>query len=128
VRIRALFKELPGLVPDVVDTMQDRTRRQILRTTAVTVGAIGLAGCSSSSGGGGGGGGTPTATGSGGSTTSGGDGSSSGSEWAQTSTVEMTDGLKYEPKTVQVSSGTTVTWENVGSIGHTISSRGVRRR
>lgn len=84
----------------------------------MTVGAIGLAGCSSSSGGGGGGG----------STTSGGDGSSSGSEWAQTSTVEMTDGLKYEPKTVQVSSGTTVTWENVGSIGHTISSRGVRRR
>jgi plastocyanin len=59
---------------------------------------------------------TPTPTPSGG-----GDGGSSG-EWTEASTVEMTDELAYEPKRVEVSAGTTVTFENVGSIGHTVTA------
>jgi len=34
----------------------------------------------------------------------------------------MTDELAYEPKKIQVESGTTVTFENVGSIGHTVTA------
>lgn len=37
-------------------------------------------------------------------------------------TVEMTDGLTFEPKTVTVAQGGTVTWENVGSIDHTVTA------
>lgn len=38
-------------------------------------------------------------------------------------TVEMTDDLVFDPKTLEVSVGTTVTWTNVGSVGHTVTAR-----
>jgi len=40
----------------------------------------------------------------------------------QTVTVEMTDGLNFEPGEVSVTPGTTVVWENTGSIGHSVTA------
>ncbi|MDY6817185.1 MAG: plastocyanin/azurin family copper-binding protein [Halobacteriales archaeon] len=37
-------------------------------------------------------------------------------------TVEMTDDLQFKPASVTVKQGTTVTWENVGSVGHTVTA------
>lgn len=37
-------------------------------------------------------------------------------------TVEMTDDLIYDPETITVSVGDTVTWDNVGSIGHSVTA------
>ena len=37
-------------------------------------------------------------------------------------TVAMTDDLVYEPSTVTVAPGSTVVWENVGNIGHTVTA------
>jgi len=98
------------------------TRRTFVRGLGLAAG-VALAGCSSS--------GESDSSGAGDSS-SGGDGSDggdtessdggSGSEWTETSTVEMTDGLAYEPKKIQVEAGTTVTFENVGSIGHTVTA------
>ncbi len=34
----------------------------------------------------------------------------------------MTDSLAFEPKKIQVEAGTTVTFDNVGSIGHTVTA------
>lgn len=34
----------------------------------------------------------------------------------------MTDALTFEPETVTVAQGGTVTWENVGSIDHTVTA------
>ncbi|MFB6308525.1 MAG: plastocyanin/azurin family copper-binding protein [Haloarculaceae archaeon] len=95
------------------------TRRTFIRSVAVTTVGATLAGCSSSSassdsGGSDGGSGSDESSGDG--------GSSSGGEWTKTSTVEMTDGLKFEPKKIQVSKGTTVTWKNVGNVGHTVTA------
>ncbi|GAA0284697.1 plastocyanin/azurin family copper-binding protein [Halobacterium noricense] len=92
------------------------SRRRFLASTGV-VGVAALAGCSGGgdSGGGGGGGETtaePTETESGG----------SGEEWTQTSTVEMTDELVYEPERIEVEAGTTVTWETTGAVGHTVTA------
>jgi plastocyanin len=100
------------------------TRRRFLCTGLATAGSVLVAGCS------GGGGSTdePTdASGDGGggdtgATTASTDSGGSESKWTQTSTVEMTDGLKYAPKRIEVSAGTTVTWKNVGSIGHTVTA------
>jgi plastocyanin len=36
----------------------------------------------------------------------------------------MTDGPKYVPKRIELPAGTTVTWENVGSVGHTVTACG----
>jgi plastocyanin len=81
---------------------QRQTRRRVLASTgALTVG-VSLAGCGSDGGGGGGGGGG----------NGGGDGN----------TVDMTDGLVYEPETITVSVGDTVTWETVGSLGHSVTA------
>ncbi|WP_422111225.1 plastocyanin/azurin family copper-binding protein [Haloarcula limicola] len=93
-----------------------QSRRQFLRATAVTTGGIALAGCSNSGGSstdgddgsGGDGGSEPTTEASGGA--------------AQTSTVEMTDELTFEPKSIEVTAGTEVTWKNTGSIGHTVTA------
>jgi len=98
------------------------TRRTFIRGLGVAAG-VALAGCSSSgesdsSGDGDSGSGSD---GSDGGDTESSDGGS-GSEWAETSTVEMTDELAYEPKKIQVEAGTTVTFENVGSIGHTVTA------
>ncbi|WP_415382040.1 plastocyanin/azurin family copper-binding protein [Halosimplex sp. TS25] len=109
-------------------TSIDPSRRKLLRVAGVAIAGGAIAGCSaapgesSDSGGDGGSdggdgssdGGTPEPTQSGG-------GSSSG-EWTETSTVEMTDELGFEPKQIQVEAGTTVTFENVGSIGHTVTA------
>jgi plastocyanin len=37
-------------------------------------------------------------------------------------TVDMTDGLVFEPATVTIARGGTVTWENVGSVDHTVTA------
>jgi len=95
------------------------TRRTFLTATGATALGIALAGCTGSADSGGGdtpaGEDTPTPT-----EGSSGDGSSG--EWTETSTVEMTDELTFEPGRIQVSAGTEVTWENVGSIGHTVTA------
>lgn len=39
-------------------------------------------------------------------------------------TVEMTDDLTFDPETVTITQGGTVTWENVGSIDHTVTAYG----
>ncbi|EMA13826.1 plastocyanin/azurin family copper-binding protein [Haloarcula marismortui] len=98
------------------------TRRTFVRGLGLAAG-VALAGCSS---GGGSDSGDDGDSGSGGDASDGGETESSdggsGSEWTETSTVEMTDELAYEPKKIQVESGTTVTFENVGSIGHTVTA------
>ena len=40
----------------------------------------------------------------------------------ETTTVDMTDDLVFDPDEIQISPGTTVTWENVGSIGHSVTA------
>ena len=72
-------------------------RRTILRVSGVAL-AGGLAGC-----GGSGSGDTPTAT-------------------AQGNLVEMTDDLVFDPAEITVSVGDTVTWENVGSVPHSVTA------
>lgn len=37
-------------------------------------------------------------------------------------TVEMTDGLVFDPESISVSVGDTVTWENVGQVGHSVTA------
>lgn len=84
---------------------RDTTRRQHLRTigaAAAAVTALPLAGCS------GGGGSEPTET-----SGDGGDGSV---------TVDMTDELVFDPAEIEVPAGTTVVWENVGSVGHSVTA------
>ncbi|WP_137285282.1 plastocyanin/azurin family copper-binding protein [Halorussus salinisoli] len=92
----------------------NQTRRNVLRVLGVA-GVAGVAGCT-----------TGGSDGSDGETTTESEetteGGSSGESWEQASTVEMTDDLAYAPKRIEVSKGTTVTWENVGSIGHTITA------
>lgn len=98
-------------------------RREWLRTlggTGVTLGTVTIAGCSDEGGDGSGDGGgtaedTPTAE-------DGGTDGDGGSE--QTDTVDMTDDLAFVPQQVEVSTGTEVTWENVGSIGHSVTAYG----
>lgn len=73
-------------------------RRTIKSIGALVVGST-LAGCS---GGGG----------------NGGDGDGGGGE----ETVELTDDLVFDPDELTVSVGTTVVWENVGSVTHTVTA------
>jgi len=47
--------------------------------------------------------------------------SSRGAAQAST-TVDMTDSLEFQPANVQVAPGTTVVWENVGSIPHSVTA------
>ena len=42
----------------------------------------------------------------------------------QTRTIEMTDDLVFDPDDTTVPPGTTVVWENVGSIGHSVTAYG----
>ncbi|WP_436924246.1 plastocyanin/azurin family copper-binding protein [Halosimplex amylolyticum] len=111
-------------------TSIDPSRRKLLRVTGAAIAGGAVAGCSaapgesSDSGGDGGSGAdggsdgdgsaddTPEPSGDGG----------SGGEWTEASTVKMTDELGFEPKQIQVEAGTTVTFENVGSIGHTVTA------
>lgn len=45
-----------------------------------------------------------------------------GAQEGTSTTVDMTDGLTFEPAEVTVAPGDTVVWENVGSIGHTVTA------
>lgn len=36
--------------------------------------------------------------------------------------VEMTDELVFDPETITISVGETVTWENTGSVGHSVTA------
>jgi len=83
---------------------ENRTRRDVIATTGGVLATVALAGCSN-----GGDDGSPSGNGGGG-------------DAVQTSTVDMTDELTFEPKVIQVEAGTTVTWENVGNIGHTVTA------
>jgi plastocyanin len=38
--------------------------------------------------------------------------------------VEMTDDFEFEPASVTIDAGETLTWENVGSLGHTVTAYG----
>lgn len=42
----------------------------------------------------------------------------------RTHTVDMTDDLVYDPGEITIAPGDTVVWENVGSIGHTVTAYG----
>ncbi|NHX36157.1 MULTISPECIES: plastocyanin/azurin family copper-binding protein [Halolamina] len=90
----------------------DISRRRFAVALASTGIGIGLAGC------GGGGGSTDSPTDTATPTESGG----GGDGFEQTNTVDMTDELTFEPKQIEVEAGTTVTWENVGSIGHSATA------
>lgn len=46
----------------------------------------------------------------------------SGSEGSETHTVDMTDTLVFEPESLTIAPGDTVVWENVGSIGHSVTA------
>jgi plastocyanin len=75
------------------------TRRESLRGIATAIAAVGLAGCGGDDGGDGGDGGS-------------GDGDR----------VEMTDELVFDPAEITVDVGTTVTWETVGDVGHSVTA------
>jgi len=74
-------------------------RRTILRMSGVAL-AGGLAGCGGSSSSD-----TPA-----------------GTETGSGTLVEMTDNLVFEPAEITVSVGDTVTWENVGSVPHSVTA------
>lgn len=90
-----------------------QSRRQFIRGTAVATAGVALAGCSSSDDSSSDGSGD----GDGGGSDDGGDGGAT-----QTTTVDMNDELAYVPKTIEVSAGSEVVWENVGTIGHTVTA------
>ena len=74
-----------------------QTRRTILRSLGLATVGVSLAGCSGDGGdGGSGGGGQPS--------------------------VDMTDNLVFDPDEITVSVGDTVVWENVGSVGHSVTA------
>lgn len=91
-----------------------KSRRNLLRAIGAA-GVVGLAGCTTS------GSDSDSTTTESDDTTDGGD-DSSGESWEQTDTVDMNDELGFAPKRIEVEAGTTVTWENVGTIGHTVTA------
>lgn len=94
----------------------DHTRRQYLRAlgaTGLAATALPMAGCSAPSDGDSAATDSPEPT-----PTSG----SNGDGFVQTDTVEMTDDLTFEPPNIEVTAGTTVSWPNVGTIGHTVTA------
>jgi plastocyanin len=94
------------------------SRRRFLASTAIA-GSVAIAGCTGGGDGDGGSdGGDETTT----EESDGDSGGDSSGSWEQTSTVEMTDSLKYEPKNIEVEAGTTVTFENVGAVGHSVTA------
>ncbi|WP_167768369.1 plastocyanin/azurin family copper-binding protein [Haloarcula amylovorans] len=77
-------------------------RRTMLRSASAGVVGL-LAGCSGDGGNG-----------------SGGETSDDG--WAGGTNVAMTDSLAFEPKTLTVNVGDTVTWKTVGSVAHSVTA------
>ncbi|WP_458210822.1 plastocyanin/azurin family copper-binding protein [Haladaptatus sp. NG-SE-30] len=86
------------------------TRRQVVTTVGTTVVGVSIAGCMD----GGGGGGDGDGGGDGGDGDGGGDGGNQ--------SVDMTDQLVYDPEQLTISVGDTVVWENVGSVGHSVTA------
>lgn len=78
------------------------TRRTFLQGTGTVGGAALIAGCGKNRGGGG-----------------------ETQDGETTRKVEMTDDLVFDPADVTVSEGTTVVWENVGTITHTVTAYNV---
>ena len=78
-----------------LDLVYRKRRRQFLKSTGGIVTAGVLAGCSDDSGGGNGG---------------------------EENIIEMNDDLEFVPDTFEVPAGETVTWENVGSTGHSVTA------
>jgi plastocyanin len=93
----------------------DRSRRQFLGATA-TLAVVGLAGCG---GDGDGATDTPTDTEADTETATNTEG---GTATPQSHTVEMTDGLAFEPDSLTVAPGDTVVFENVGNVGHSVTA------
>lgn len=76
------------------------TRRQVLVAGLASASALVLAACGASS--------SPSASASGG----------SGGGAGSTTTVKMTDELKFDPATISIKVGDTVHWDNAASISH----------
>jgi len=68
------------------------TRRRTVKTLGAVIAGTAVAGCSGDSGG---------------------DGEA---------TVDMTDDLAFDPEELTVTVGDTVTWENVGTVGHSVTA------
>jgi plastocyanin len=71
------------------------SRRDVLRSTAVGAGAV--AGAAGSA--------APAAA-----------------QEGETHTVDMTDGLVFDPAEITIAPGDTVVWENVGTVGHSVTA------
>ena len=71
-----------------------RGRRQFLKSVGGIVIAGGLAGCADDS----------------------------GDDGGEENVIEMIDDLEFVPDTFEVAVGETVTWENVGSVGHSVTA------
>jgi len=85
-------------------------RRALLRTAGATIAAgVGLAGCAAD--------GDDGADGA-----DGADETETDSPTPAPVTVEMTDGLKFEPASVTVAVGQPVVWETVGSVAHSVTA------
>ncbi|MFB6137350.1 MAG: plastocyanin/azurin family copper-binding protein [Halobacteriaceae archaeon] len=76
------------------------TRREAIAGAGALAISVSLAGCGGDGGG------------------DGGDGGGNGN------TVDMTDQLVFDPDSLTVSVGDTVTWENTSSLGHTVTAYG----
>jgi plastocyanin len=48
--------------------------------------------------------------------------SSASAQEGQTHTVDMTDELVFDPESLTIAPGDTVVWENVGSVGHSVTA------
>ncbi|WP_416841335.1 plastocyanin/azurin family copper-binding protein [Haloferax sp. DFSO52] len=97
-----------------------RTRRNVLHrlgAAGVAATSIALAGCTGSASDGDSDGGNESTEAT---TTEESGGGDSGA--TQTDVVDMNDELKFAPAAIEVPAGTTVTFENVGSIGHTVTA------
>ena len=102
------------------------SRREFLRAAAITAGVGGSAGVAAAQddgeetetgGGTETGGETGTGTGGGAEADGGGGGGGGG-----TVTIDMTDELVFDPDETTVAPGTTVVWENVGQVGHSVTA------
>jgi len=111
------------------------SRREFLRASAITAGVAGVAGGAAAQDDGGGtetGGGTEAGDGTetgGGTEAGGGTETGGGTEAGDgggggggTVTIDMTDELVFDPDETTVAPGTTVVWENVGQVGHSVTA------
>ena len=86
----------------VPNLLHRKDRRQFLKSAGGLVIAGVLAGCTDDSGGG--------------------EGDSGDGDGETENIIEMNDDLEFVPDTFEVAVGETVTWENVGSVGHSVTA------